>query len=127
MMDESEVRRVEVALQEKGWAKHASLERELRLWAQLAQEVNAYPLTVDDYTNDLCSRDYIAEAASRASGGLREAIEDRVAAADDSFRTATVEDDGQRLGRYYRIDKDSAWWWHRRPSFGPLADYLSSE
>ena len=126
-MDESEVRRIEVALREAGWAAHTRLERELRVWARLSQEVNAYAATVDDYTNDVCSRDYIAEAASHATSGLRAAIEDRVAPADDSFRSATVEDDDHRLGRNCRIDRESAWWWHRRPASGPLADYLAVE
>ena len=26
-----------------------------------------------------------------------------------------------------RIDQESAWWWHRRPSLGPLGDYLAIE
>jgi hypothetical protein len=126
-MDESEVRQIEVALAQAGWAEHARLEREFRVWSRLAQEVNAYIATVDDYTNDLCSRDYIAEFAARASCGLRTAIEERVSPADETFRGATVGDDDARLGRHFRIDQESAWWWHRRPSSGPLADYLAVE
>lgn len=103
------------------------LEREFRVWSRLTQEVNAYTATVDDYTNDLCSRDYIDECAARASSGLRMAIEERVRMADATFRGATVDDDDARLGRYFRIDQESAWWWHRRPSSGPLADYLAVE
>jgi hypothetical protein len=65
--------------------------------------------------------------ASRASVGLRRAIEQQVAGADESFRSATVEDSEKRLGRYFRIESEDAWWWHRRPSSGPLADYLAMD
>lgn len=58
---------------------------------------------------------------------LIETIDQQVASADESFRSATVEDSDQRWGRYFRIDSDDAWWWHRRPSSGPPADYLARE
>lgn len=125
MRDEAAVRQIECALAQAGWAENARLEREFQVWSRLAQEVNAYTATVDDYTNDLCSRDYIAEFAARASSDLRTAIEERVGPSDETFREATVDDDDARLGRYFRIDRESAWWWHRRPSSGPLADYLA--
>jgi len=125
VVDEHEVRRTEAALRAAGWADHTSLARELRDWARLSQEVSTYTLTVDDYTNNLCSRDYIAQVASRASSDLRRSIDEQVAPADESFREATVEDSDGRLGRYFRIDSEDAWWWHRRPSSGPLADYLA--
>lgn len=122
---EREVREIEVVLAQAGWAEHARLEREIRVWSRLARGVNAYDATVDDYTNDLCSRDYIAELAARASIDLQAAIEERVRPADETFRESTVEDIDARLARYYRIDDGSEWWWHRRPSSGPLADYLA--
>lgn len=101
-MDESEVRQIEVALVHAGWAQHARLEREFRIWSRITHEVNAYSATVDDYTNDLCSRDYIAEFAAQTSSGLRTAIEDRVSTEDETFREATVDDVDARLGRYSR-------------------------
>jgi hypothetical protein len=127
VVDENEVQRIESDLRALGWADHTSLARELRVWAQLSQEVNKYPDTVDDYTNDLCSRDYIAEVASRASADLRRSIDQQVASADESFRSATVEDADERLGLYFRTDSENGWWWHRRPSSGPLADYLARD
>jgi hypothetical protein len=123
--DESDVRRIEATLQELGWANHASLDREVRIWTRLSEEVNTYTATVDDYTNDLCSRDYLSEVTSRASSDLRAAIEGQVALADMRFRTSTVEDQDGRLGLYFRIRPEDGWWWHRRPSSGPLADYLA--
>ena len=51
--------RIEAALRGDGWADQTSLSRELRAWARLAEEINAYTGTINDYTNDLCSRDYL--------------------------------------------------------------------
>lgn len=73
----------------------------------------------------MCSRDFIAEVAARAASDLRIEIEQQVASADEAFRSATVEDTDGRLGQYFRVDNKDGWWWHRRPSFGPLADYLA--
>lgn len=123
--DEVEVQSIEAALRALGWADRASVARALRNWAELSEEVNAYPATVDDYTNDVCSRDYLAEVASRASEGLRNTVEDKLASADELFRTSTVQDTDGRLTRFFRIRADDGWWWHRRPSSGPLADYLA--
>ncbi|MGY4771642.1 hypothetical protein ACXC9Q_32460 [Kribbella sp. CWNU-51] len=47
MTDEDEVQRIEAVLHDEGWADHTSLARELRAWARLAEEVNAYTGTVD--------------------------------------------------------------------------------
>jgi hypothetical protein len=123
---EDEVQRIEADLRAEGWADATSLARELYTWGRLAQEINTYTATVDDYTNDLCSRDYLTAMAARASSGLRIAIEEQVTPTDKLFRMATVEDTDGRLGRYYRIERKDGWWWHRRPSSGPLADYLNT-
>ena len=82
------------------------LDREARAWTRLSEEVNTYTATVDDYTNDLCSRDYLAEVASRASDGLRGRIEHQLAAVDETFRASTVEDTDERLKGYFRIQPD---------------------
>ena len=89
--DEREIQRIEADLRESGWADHTSLDREVRAWTRLSEEVNTSTATVDDYTNDLCSRDYLAEVVSRASDDLRGRIEHQVAAADETFRASTVE------------------------------------
>jgi hypothetical protein len=125
--DEEQVQRIEAALRDEGWADHVSLARQLRVWTSLSEEVNSYTATVDDYTNDLCTRDYLAEVASRASSHLRTTIEDHLASADEAFRASTVEDADGRLGRFFRIQPKDGWWWHRRPASGPLADYLADE
>jgi hypothetical protein len=125
MTDEDEVQRIEAVLHDEGWADHTSLARELRALARLAEEVNAYTGTVDDYTNDLCARDYLEVMEARASLGLRNAIDQQVAPIDFSFRRATLEDTDERLAHFFRIESRDGWWWRRRPSCGPLADYLA--
>lgn len=125
VVDASEVRRIESDMRAAGWASHTSLDREVRSWNRLAAEVNTYEATVDDYTNDLCSRDYLEEFASRASDDLRANILERIAGADEMYAGATVEDTEGLLGEYYRIDLKDGWWWRRRPSSGPLAGWLT--
>ncbi|WP_404352349.1 hypothetical protein LG324_05390 [Phycicoccus jejuensis] len=120
-----EVRNIESDMRAAGWAGHKGLDRELRSWNQLAAEVNTYEATVDDYTNDLCSRDYLADFASRASKDLRVQVQVHIAGADATFRAATIDDAEGLLGKYYRIELKDGWWWRRKPSSGPLAEWLS--
>ena len=107
-----------------GWAPHTSLQRELAGWNRLSLEVNSYVATIDDYTNDVCSRDYVAQVMSDASDTLRAEIEEHVVPADERFLSSTVVDDDDRIGRYHRVDLKDGWWWRRRPAAGPLAQYL---
>jgi hypothetical protein len=83
-------------------------------------------MTVDDYTNDLCSRDYLELAVNRLPSDISEPLSDRVATLDREFRNGTVADDQGVLRRFFRIEPCSGWWWRRIPSAGPLADYLAS-
>jgi len=122
---DSEIRRIEGEVHAAGKAAHTSLQRALKAWSDLAAEVDAYAATIDDYTNDVCSRDYIAEFSAAASVEAQEYIAGAVAAADDRFRASTEPDDEGLVGQYFRIDRKDGWWWRRRPTGGPLADYLT--
>jgi hypothetical protein len=122
---ESEISRTEAEMHAAGWAAHTSLQRELQTWRDLAAEVASYTPTIDDYTNDLCSRDYIAKFSAAASEGVQEYIASAVAEADDRFRASTEPDVEGFVGHYFRIDDKDGWWWQRRPAGGPLADYLA--
>lgn len=124
MAYEDEIERIEKVLRDECWADHTSVARELRAWARLTDEVNTSSATVDDYTNDLCSRDYLAAVATRVSRGLRNELHGQVASTDESFLMATVEDADGLLRRYYRNELKDGWWWRRRPSSGPLTEYL---
>jgi hypothetical protein len=44
-------------LRAQGWAKHVTVERLLRKWLALSATVDGYDFTIDDYANDLTSRD----------------------------------------------------------------------
>jgi hypothetical protein len=117
---------VEKGLRADGWADHTSVSRELNNWARLANRVGRYPMTVDDYTNDLCSRDYLELVLRRVPTDARPWLSQSLAPLDDAFRGGTVDDDRRVLARFFRIDRDSAWWWTRIPAAGPLAEYLAS-
>jgi len=121
---DSEIGRIEAEMRAAAWATHTSLRRELHVWARLAAEVDRYEATIDDYLNDLYSRDYIAEFSAAASAWTREYIARQVAAADDRFRASTEPDIGALIGQHHRIDDKDGWWWRRRPAGGPLGDYL---
>ena len=123
--NDDEVQSVESVLRDQGWAKHASLAREALAWARLAAQVNTFALTVHDYTNQLCSRDYLAAATALASEPLRTTTRQQVATIDDAFIAVTVEDADGRLAEYHRVETQDGWGWRRRPTCGPLADFLS--
>jgi hypothetical protein len=127
MADQGEAERIEASLRRAGWADHTSIRRELRAWARLAEEVATYGATVDDYTNDLCSRDYLKLSMANASTDLCNTIAQQLAPVDESFRQRTVEDVERHLERYFQIDRKDDWWWRRLPGSGPLADYLRSD
>lgn len=94
-------------------------------WERLSQEVEAYPLTIDDYTNDLTGRDALELVLDWAAEPLRNRLRARVTAAYERFREATDEDRTSVVGRYFRVDASSGWWWHRLPRSGRLAGYLA--
>jgi hypothetical protein len=58
--DHQVLREIASGLHGDGWATHVPVLSELQLWKHLAAEVNHYRLSVDDYTNDLCSRDAVS-------------------------------------------------------------------
>jgi hypothetical protein len=53
----AELDRLTARLHAEGWADHVSVERLIGGWQQLAREVGDYPLTIDDFTNDVSGRD----------------------------------------------------------------------
>ena len=119
------LRDVEAALHRDGWASFVSYDQELRDWRRLAREVNAYPATIDDYTNDLTSRDALELILQRCPTPLTERLSAPVSTIDELFRAATVPDVSELIGQFYRTDDKSGWWWRRLPERGSLATYLS--
>ena len=114
-------------LRSEGWAQHVTIQSLLETWRDLALGVDQYECTIDDYTNDLCSRDGLELALSRADLPLSAKLLSVIEAADHEFCLRTAHDGGTAVGQYCRIDESSGWWWRRRPVAGPLADYLAGE
>jgi hypothetical protein len=122
----SEAAELTARLRDAGWASQVTVERLLQDWEQLAGEVGNYVLTIDDYTNDLTARDGLDQVLQWASDALGSVLKDRIAPADERFMAATRHDNGQAVGRYFRIERHPGWWWRRRPTTGPLSAYLDS-
>jgi hypothetical protein len=120
--DDEQLRAFEAALHAEGWSERVTVARELANWQRLATELGSYRLEIEDYTNDLYSR----EVLERLPEPLRARFAADVAAADERFRAASEPDAGGRLGRWFRVDDKQGWWWHRIPRSGPLAELLRS-
>ncbi len=114
-----------LGLRAKGWARHVTVDWLLREWQTLSVSVDRYIHTIDDYTNDLTGRDALEIVLMECPEPLRSELEVLIGRADSEFVARTKEDSGCTLGRYFRIDDSSGWWWKRRPATGPLADYLT--
>lgn len=112
-------------LQDDRWASHVTVGWLLHEWGQLADEVDHYELTIDDYTNDLTARDAIELVLSWSSDTFAAWVAPVVGEADQRFMDRTVPDNNGLLDRYFRIAEDAGWWWRRLPAAGPLSDYLT--
>jgi len=117
-----EVDRLTDRLRSEGWASHVSVEWLAVSWDKLAATVAEYTGTVDEYTNDLTSRDALEEVLGWASRPLAAALSVPLGLADERFIAATIDDGGVAVSQYFRIG--TRWWWRRRPTSGQLADYL---
>jgi hypothetical protein len=112
-------------LRAEGWAEHVTVERLLRNWHRLSVSVDRYIMTVDDYTNDLTARDGLEIVLTKCPERLGTKLRAHIELADQEFLARTLDDVEHTLGHYFRIDRRSGWWWHRKPTAGPLAEYLS--
>jgi hypothetical protein len=113
-------------LRAQGWAKHSTVEWLLREWRTLSTTVDRYKLTIDDYTNDLTSRDGLEIVLANCHGPLQSKIRAHIEQSDQQFLARTEEDTRKALWQFYQIDASSGWWWRRNPTTGPLADYLAN-
>jgi hypothetical protein len=92
-------------------------------WTSLVTEVEGgYAASVDDYTNDLTSRDLLEDLIQDSQPSLRAKLEAALKPWDERFRRATAHDDGQALSRFFNLR--DGWWWRRTPTKGQLATYL---
>jgi hypothetical protein len=112
-------------LRARGWPAHATVPTLLQDWRKLAVSVDGYQLNIDYYTSDLMTRDGLEIVLSACQDPFRAKLRRYVEDADAAFLARTEEDSGSRLGRYFRVDESSGWWWKRRPAGGPLAAFLA--
>jgi len=118
--------RIDGRLHAQGWAEHVTTARLLRNWQALSTSVKKYRGTVDDYTNDLNTRDALQVVLRECKEPLHSKLLILIEQADGKFLAATQDDTGRVLRRYFRISESSEWWWKRTPTAGPLAEYLNS-
>lgn len=114
-------------LHERGELK-VSFHQMMEIWKELVTDVESdYDEMVDEYTNDLSSRDWLALALPLLTERAREALKPKLDALDSRFRAATEEDTYGALHYYYRVDRQEGWWWGRIPIHrsGYFADQLS--
>jgi hypothetical protein len=91
----------------------------VRKWAWLVCKVeDGYSDLIDEYTNDLYSRNWLHEAWPMLTEREIALWTPQIKPLDDRFRAATIFDDGIALSRYHRIsrfDPIDMWWWRRHP------------
>jgi len=112
-------------LHSNGWSNLVTVKRELQNWRALCEELPEYQLTIDDYTNNLTSRDALEIVLERCQAPLRTKLSDHIEKSDELFRAVTAEDAFGVIGKFYKIDVSDGWWWRRKPVAGPLAEFLS--
>ena len=111
-------------LRARGWADFVTVPHLLKEWRDFASNVSDYPLTVDDYTNDLTSRDGLEIVLAKCPEPLCARLKQAIGEADATFREGTIEDAAHALEAHFQIGHE--WWWKRTPRSGRLADDLAT-
>lgn len=92
-----------------------SFDRLRTSWLSFVEEVaDGYTSNVDDYINDLTTRDLIERLIRATPDHLSVKLKAAVEPLDARFRECTVYDGADSLAKYYQIGEN--WWWHRLPS-----------
>jgi hypothetical protein len=114
--DYASVEHADRLLHQQGWRRVLTPNEMTDAWAQLIDQVaEGYHMCVDEYTNDLSCRDWLAHAWLLFTQRVRAARQPALAALDERFRAVTVDDGGAALSHYYRVERKDGWWWRRRP------------
>jgi hypothetical protein len=113
--DHKSVDRAGRILRERRWRKTFTLDEMMAAWEQLVAPVElGYGEVVDEYTNDLACRDWLAAAWPLVTDHVRRARKAELDALDSRFLAAT-EDSSGMLQAFYPTDSIKGWWWQRRP------------
>jgi 23S rRNA G2069 N7-methylase RlmK/C1962 C5-methylase RlmI len=96
-------------LEERGWRRAYTVNEQVEAWQRLVESVeDGYPLTIDDYTNDLAVRQWLHLARSLLTDRVRQSLDRRLASLDERFTHATV-------GPRQRMPGAGLRWWYRVP------------
>jgi hypothetical protein len=82
--------------------------------------------TEHDLAGALFLRDRVENVLKKLSSTLAAKLRPYVDAADDRFRSFTVDDSGERMAKIAVVDLTGrSWWWFRVPDSGPIAQDLA--
>lgn len=106
------------------------VQRRMRMWERLpVRIVQDWPpdgtYLVDEYVNDLDTRDSLDETASELPPTVSAGFKAVLSRLDDAFREATYDDGGSSIA--WRMNESAIelelrpWWWRRRPQNAPWA------
>lgn len=91
----------------------------LERWSATVDSVAAeYPLSLDDYLNDMDVRDALAVTLPLAGDAEARAARARLEPIDERFRSATLGTDclwGADVEEDDALDPERDWWYYRRP------------
>lgn len=88
----------------EGWASHVTVDYLLREWRALSGTVGGYSFTIDDYTNDLTTRDGLELVLANCQVPLHAKLHAHITRSDEIFLAGTEPDTGESLGQFYRVD-----------------------
>jgi hypothetical protein len=114
---------VQRLLQARGCPPHiveAGLPGLVALWSEIVDTIEGgYPLTLDDYQNDMDLRDLLAAASDVATPALRDEVQDRLTSTDARFLAHTTPTGclwGDDIAAEEGLDASREWWYYRRPA-----------
>jgi hypothetical protein len=83
-------------------------------WDGFVKEVESgYLDTVDDYTNDLSTRDLLDQITKAVPHELGAKLTARLQPIDQRLQRSTRHDPDDRLGKFF--NHGAGWWWSRLP------------
>ncbi|MFF4423831.1 hypothetical protein ACFY04_24115 [Streptomyces sp. NPDC001549] len=103
-------------LHQRGWRTAFTLADTVHAWAALVSAIErGYGDDIYAYTNDLSCRNWLHEAWLLLDEHLIQLWTPRIEALDERYKAATIDDEGQALGRLHRLPGPDLRWWRRHP------------
>jgi len=108
-------------MKSRGASSHvvdAGLSGAVARWQSIANSVDGYDFTLDEWLNDMDLRDIIAGALRVAGAEVQRSIAGQLEQADDTFRNATVATGpvwGSKVAASHSHDPARTWWYFRIP------------